>query len=155
MAKKPEAPKKRSRSKMETGTASKASGGKSYQISGGVHVGRDAVFGDQSNVYYQTANIQTPSEFLVELQKLQAQLAALKQQTVITAEQVQSIEKAESQVNEAITEIKKPKPIGKRIEDTLTSAKKTIDSLSGGLKSAVGLGIALAGLIQLVSNLFK
>lgn len=146
MAEKSKRPKKESGDK---------NGGQVFHIEGGIHAERDVIQGDQTNIYHQQiANIQTPAAFVAELQKLQEQIAALKKKPELTSSQTQTLEVVEGQIKEVAEEAKKPEPLGARITATLTGAKAVMDSISGSVESAVGLGAALAGLTKIAMTLF-
>ncbi|MEK7786776.1 MAG: hypothetical protein AAB658_15305, partial [Chloroflexota bacterium] len=76
-----------------------------------IKAGRDIIMGDQKNIIdnrRQIANIASPAEFVAELHKLQAQIAALKQERQITPAQAQAVEVVEGRVKEVIEEAQKP-----------------------------------------------
>ena len=124
-------------------------------VSGGIHAGRDVIMGDQYNDFrQQVAQIGTPAEFVVQVQALQAQLAALKQQAELSPAQAKTIEVVEESVEQALDAAQEPQPAVARITATLTAAKAVMDSLAGSVQSAVGLGAVLAGLIQVAATLF-
>jgi hypothetical protein len=122
-----------------------------YNISGGIHAGRDVIQGDQYN--YQVANVETPAQFVGELQKLGAQIAALKQGPLNGA-QLRNLESAEQKLVEAKDEAQKPQPTGERIQSTLGEAKETLELLGGGLSAATALGTALGTLATMALKLF-
>ena len=124
-------------------------------VTGGIHAGRDVIMGDQYNdLRQQVAQIGTPAEFVAQVQALQAQLAALKQQPGLLPAQVQTLEVVEGNVREAVEEVQKPEPLAARITATLTGASAVMDSLSKGVQAAVGLGTVLAGLAHIALRLF-
>ena len=120
-------------------------------VGGDIKAGRDVIMGDQINY---AARVTSPQEFVTELQKLHGQIVALKDQPQLAPAHQQTIEVVEGQVEQAIEEAQKPQPLGARITATLTGAKAVMDSLAGGVTSAVGLGAALAGLGQIALKLF-
>jgi len=122
---------------------------------GGIHAGRDVIMGDQYNVQDQrVAHINSPAEFISELEKLQAQIAALKQQSDLDPMDIQTIEVAEGRVNQAAEEANKPEPLGSKINSALEKAKKTTELLSGSIQSAVDLGKSISNLAGMAINLF-
>jgi hypothetical protein len=124
-------------------------------VAGNIHAGRDVIMGNQYNDFrQQVAQITTPAEFVAQLQALQAELAALKQQPGLSSTHVEEVETAEESVQEALAEAHKPQPAAGRIKARLTSAKAVLDSVAESVKSAVGLGAVLAQLIQVVLKLF-
>jgi hypothetical protein len=124
-------------------------------VAGNIIAGRDVIVGDQVNDFrQQVAQVGTPAEFVAQLQALQAELSALMQQPSLSPTQVEEVETAEESIQEALTETQKPKPAAGRIKARLTSAKAVLDSVSGSVKSAVGLGSVLAQLIQIALKLF-
>jgi hypothetical protein len=108
--------------------------------------------GDQTN-YINVANIQSPAEFASALGQAQAQIVALKQ-GALTSAQARNIEAAELKVIEAVEETQKPQPLGERIKATLSEAKETMDLLGGSLSAAAALGTTLGGLAVLAIKLF-
>ena len=133
-------------------------------IKGNVSAGLDVVQGDQHNVIYggqynynfqqQVAQIQSPQEFVAKLQELQSELAQIKQQPEVLPEQQETLQLVEGQVAEVIAEAQKPEPASGRIVAKLKSAKAVMDSLGDGVKSAVGLGTAIAGFGAIALKLF-
>jgi hypothetical protein len=134
--------------------AGAASGGTTINIEGGVHAKRDVIMGNQTVYYQQIAQIQTPAEFLVELQRIQAEIAALRQMPELAGEQAQMIEIVEGQVSQAAEEAQKPQPLAERIAARLNSARLILDSIGGALQSAVDLGVKIGGLVMIVSRIF-
>jgi chromosome segregation ATPase len=155
MAKKPVAKKakaKRTAAK-KTPTVGTMKGG--VIVGGSIKAGRDAIMGDQYNdLRQQVAQIATPAEFLARAQEAQQQIATLKQTPDLLPAQVKRIELAEAEVQEAVQEAQKEKPMGKRINETLDSAKETMEKLAGSVTAAVGLGTVLGGLGQIAIKLF-
>jgi hypothetical protein len=121
--------------------------GTTINVKGGIHAGHDVVMGSQQNVYYQ--QVQTPAQFLAELQTVQAQLGALKQQPALPEGQAATIEIVEGQVTEVVEEVQKPQPRSAVIVAKLNAAKAVLDSLSGTL----GSGMDLVGKITLLAAL--
>ena len=133
----------------------KESTGTTINVTGGIHAGRDVIQGDQINItHQQIANIETPQAFLDELRALQSQIAALKQLPQATPQDRQTLEVVEGQIATAIEEAQKPKPLGARIQATLTGAKASMALASDTIKAAAGLGATLAGLIEIAIKLF-
>lgn len=130
-------------------------------VGGNIIAKRDVVLGDQKNVittyHYQPqqiANIQNTDEFRAELQKARAEVERLKQLPQLPAPHKASLEVVDDKMVQVMEEMEKPKPLGARIRTTLTDAKAVLDSLAGGVTSAVGLGAALAGLGGIALKLF-
>lgn len=128
---------------------------------GKINAGRDVVVGNQYNVHggdvtigdrYLTVN--TPAEFVVELRRLQEQVAALRQQPGLPAEQARRVEAAEAGVREALQETQQPRPLGTRIRDTLARAQADLALLSGSVGAAAGLGALLGQLGLLAIQVF-
>lgn len=132
--------------------AKKNNSGTKITIKGDVKAGRDVIMGDQYNV--DVANVTTPAEFTAKLAEIQAAIAALKQEPVLTSVQKRNVEAAEQQVAKAAEEARKPDADGEKIKETLTEAKDTFDLLSGGLEAAVKLGKTLATIIGFVKMVF-
>ena len=115
-------------------------------VKGNVIAKRDVIMGDQYNDFrQQVAQIASPQEFVAKLQELQGQLVQIKQQPDLLPEQRETLAIAEGEVTEVIEEAKKPAPASARIAAKLKAAKAVMDSLADGVKSAVGLGAAIAG----------
>ena len=131
-----------------------AQGAPKYQVNikGSVSAGRDVIFGDQYN--QQVAQIASPQEFIARLQELQGQIAQIKQQPDLLAEQKDTLEIIEGNVGQVIDEAQKPQPKSSRIVATLNAAKAVMDSLGDGVKAAVGLGTVIAGFGQIALKLF-
>jgi len=127
-------------------------------VAGNIRAGRDVVVGDQTNYYndlrQQVAQITSPQEFVAKAQEAQQQIAALKQTPELAPVQVKQLELAETEVQEAVQEAQKEKPVGQRINETLDSAKETMDKVAKGVAAAVGLGTVLGGLGQIALKLF-
>jgi len=120
-----------------------------------IKAGRDVIIGNQYNDYrQQIAHIASPREFALELEKLQKQIAEIKQQANLDSIDIQTIEVVEGRVKEAIEESQKPQPVAERITSALDKAKKTIDSLSGSVTAAIGLCTVIAGFGQVALKLF-
>ena len=68
-----------------------------FNVAGGIHAGHDVVMGSQTNI--QTADIQSPQEFTAALQRIQAQVSALKQQPQLTSAQARNIAVVEAKVS--------------------------------------------------------
>ena len=137
-------------------SASKASAAKTQiAVAGSIKAGRDVIIGDQYNDFrQQIANVASPGEFAAELKKLQAEIAALKGQATLTPAQAQTVEVVEGQIQQVVEEAQKAQPVAARITATLTGAKAVMDSLSGGIASAVGLGTTIAAFGQIALKLF-
>lgn len=148
MTKKPAARKKTTKAKL---TAKRRPAAKtSISVGGNIIARRDVIMGDQYNYdQRQIANIASPAEFVSELQKLQAQIGALRQQPTLSPAEAQTIEVVEGQIKDVVEEAQKPQPLAARMTATLTGAKAVMDSLAGSVNSAVGFGAALAGLGQI------
>ena len=133
-------------------------------IAGNVTARRDIVIGDQYNIkahnvalrdlYQSIEQVRSPKEFVAKAQEVKAKIAEIKQDPQLPAAQQEAIDVVEGQVQQVIDEAQKPKPLAARINATLTGAKAVMDSLGSGVKSAIGLGTALAGLGQIAAKLF-
>jgi hypothetical protein len=133
--------------------AAESKGG--ISISGGVHARRDVIMGNQYiDLRQQIAQVVSPEEFLARARDLQARLVEIKGQPDLLPAQVETIDVVEGQIQQVIEEAGKPQPLATRISATLTGAKAVMDSLSEGVKSAAGLGAALAGLAEIAFKVF-
>lgn len=127
------------------------------KVEGGIHAGRDVIQRDQINYGpkdIQITNMTTPDEFVQKLAEIQAAIETLKGQKDLSSAQTRNIEIAEEQVAKAAEEVEKPDTDGTQVQKTLKEAQKTFDLLSGGIKSAAGLGIVLGNLAKLAYQVF-
>jgi len=117
-------------------------------VNAGTFIGRDQVnYNNQ-----QQLNINTPAEFVAELRRLQVEIQSLK--AGLKPVQAQYVDIVLTQVDTAITEAEKPKPVIEEIRAELEMAQKTIILLDGTLKAAAGLGVTLATLATLAMKVF-
>ncbi len=124
-------------------------------IKGGVHAKRDVIMGDQYNQIVQhIENYPTPAGFATALTRVQQEMSILKAQSDLTAAQIRNLEYAEAKVLEAEQKARLPEPQADDIKTALIEAKETIDAISGGLTSAVGLGTLLGHLIGMIGRAF-
>jgi len=124
-------------------------------VGGNIKAGRDVIMGNQYNdLRQQVAQIASPAEFLARAQEVQQQIAALKQQPELAPVQVKQLELAEAEVQDAARQAQQDKPVGQRINETLTSAQETMDKLAKGVTAAVGLGTVIGSLGQIALKLF-
>ena len=134
-------------------SAAKAERG--IEIHGDVHAGRDVIMGNQVNDFLQqVAQIASPEEFVARARELQAMLAEIKGQPELSQAEVDTIEVVEGQMEQVIKEAGKPQPLAARITATLTGAKLVMDSMGDTVKSAIGLGTVVAGLVEIVPKVF-
>jgi hypothetical protein len=137
-------------------SGAKSSSGHTYNIDK-IHAGRDVIMGDQENTFYQTAqtlNVTSPNEFIEELQKLKAEIERLKSLPGVEPAAARRLVAVEGDIEEAIVEAEKDKPVAERINSTLDGAKETMDKLRGSIVSAVNLGTTLGGLALLAWKVF-
>jgi len=133
-------------------TAPKQTGGNIFNIQGGIHVGRDFIGGDQVN--YVNNNISTPAEFIAELQKLRAEIAALKAQPNLEQALARRLNTVEGDIEEVIAEAQGGKPVAGKIQSTLDGAKETMDRIESSLGSAMRFGTALGQLGMMAWQIF-
>ena len=81
-------------------------------------------------------------------------LAEIKGQPDLSQAEVDTIEVVEGQMEQVIEEAQKPEPLAARITATLTGAKAVMDSMGDTVKSAIGLGMVVAGLVEIVPKVF-
>lgn len=139
------------------GDSGKYSSGPTYHIQGGVHAKRDVIMGNQTKTYYsteQTLNVSTPPDFVAELQKLKAEIERLKQLPSTDPSAARRLEVVTGDIQDAIVEAEKEKPLAERINKTLEGAKETMEKLGDSVASAVTLGTALGNLAMIASKLF-
>ena len=117
-------------------------------VNAGTFIGRDQVnYNNQ-----QTLNINTPAEFVAELRRLHTEIQSLK--AGLKPVQAQYVDIVLTQVDTAIAEAEKPKPVIEDICTELDMAQKTIILLDGTIKAAAGLGATLATLGALALKVF-
>jgi hypothetical protein len=102
------------------------------------NAGRDINFGA----------VQTPIDFIAELEKLKGQFAQAKEAGIISEETTTD---AQYQITKAIQQARKPDAEKKKIMDHLNSAK----TLISGVTAASGLVTALVGAVEVVQRLFS
>lgn len=137
--------------------ALKSTGGPVFNIQGDVHIGRDLITGDQSNVIHQnqtTINITSPAQFVDELQKLKEEIEKLKSQPNLDPAAARRVDVVQADIEDAITEAGKEKPAAERIQSTLETAKETMDKLGGSIASAVNLGTLIGNLALMAVKVF-
>ena len=134
----------------------KKNSGPIFNIQGDIHIGRDMVAGDQSNVIDNSVvnNISTPADFVAELQKLKMEIERLKSQPNVEPAAVRRLDAVKGDVEDAIVEAAKDKPIPERINKTLDAAKETMEKLGGSIVSAVNLGTTLGNLALMAWKIF-
>ena len=127
-----------------------------FNIKGGVHAGRDVIQGDQTNYITATqiTHIQTAAEFVTALQQLRVEIAALKAQPGLDADDIKTIEVVEGRLVAAADEAQKEEPAGGEIIPKLKKAKDTLESLTTSLGAAAALGTTIGGLIMMAIKLF-
>ena len=120
-----------------------------------IKTGRDMNVGDTITIdNRQFARVTSPQAFVAELQKVRQEIATLKQSPELSPAELRRVELVEADIVEAIGEAQRPQPLGARITATLTGAKAVMDSMSGSVASAVGLGATLAAFGQVALKLF-
>ncbi len=113
----------------------------------------DVVMGDQYNTI-QIGSIQSACEFAQTLEKVQTQIAALKQSGELSHPVKTNLEAAETRVAAAKEEACAPQPVGESIKATLSEAKEYMHQISSSLQSAASLGTTLGGLALLALKVF-
>ena len=124
-------------------------------VQGGIRA-KQVIGGNQTN-YYANRQIQitTPQQFRAEAEKVQAQIAAWRQQPDLLPAQARRLEAVEGDVNEVIAETQKPQPLGERIKTTLESAAETMESLRKSLSGAMELGETIGKVALLADAAIK
>jgi hypothetical protein len=149
---KPEAKKEPVKKKPAT---PKQVGGNIFNIQGDIHVGRDLIGGDQINIHRETTlNISTPADFVLELQKLKAEIEALKSQPNVEPAAARRLITVEGDIEDVIAEAGREKPVVERIKSTLDGAREMMEKLSGSVATAVNLGTALGNLALIALKVF-
>jgi len=132
--------------------APKQAGGNIFNIQGGIHVGGDFIGGDQVN--YINDNVLTPADFIAELQKLRAEIAALQIGLGLEPAAARRLTTVEGDIQDALAEAGGEKPVAEKIKSTLEGAKDMMDKLGGSLGSAVNLGTMLGNLALMAVKIF-
>jgi phosphoglycerate-specific signal transduction histidine kinase len=115
------------------------------------------VDGDQVNNYFhneQITNITTTAQFVDELQKLRDEIEKIKSQPNMDPAVTRRMEVVQADIQDAIMESKKEKPVAERINTTLDGAKETMEKLGGSIGSAISLGTMLGSLAVMALKLF-
>jgi hypothetical protein len=139
---------------VKQGIVAVGSGNRIINVSGGIQAGEDVVLGDQQKQVQRVVQIGTQAAYVAQLREVRQELAALKEQLELSAEQAQLVEAAEEHVQEAVDEAGQPRPLGERIATTLTRAAEVLKSMGGSVEAAVMLGATLARLAQKALDLF-
>jgi TIR domain len=138
-------------------TTGKPAGGNVFNVEGGIHVKGNMIGGDQTNYYYQnqqTFNITSPGQFRDELQKLKEEIERLKSQPGVDPTVVRRMGVVQADIDDAMEEAAKDKPAAERINNTLDSARETMEKIGGSVASAINLGTALGNLALMAMKLF-
>jgi len=134
------------------------SNGNIFNIQGGITAKRDVIMGDQENTIYQTQqtlNIASPNEFVEELQKLRSEIERLKSLPDMDPTAARRLVAVELNVEDAIVEAQKEKPVAERIKSTLDGAKETMEKIDGSILTAMKLGTTLGTLGNLAVMAWK
>ncbi len=148
MPKEPKEPKK------NKPAAPRRSSGNVINVQGGFHVNGSFINGPQTNyITNQTINnISSSAEFVSELQKLKAEIEALK--ATVEPAAARRLAAVEGDVQDVIEESQKEKPAPEKIKTTLDGAKEMMEKLGGSVTAAVGLGTTLGNLALMALKLF-
>jgi hypothetical protein len=149
-----EKPKGKKKPESKKSAVPKKSGGTNITVHGNINVGRDFVSGDKVNTITTINNTLAPAEFVAELQKLKAEIEALKSRPNVEPAVERILSTVDGNLQDAIEEAGKEKPAVERIKTTLEGAKEMMDKLGGGIASAVKLGTALGNLALMVWQVF-
>jgi hypothetical protein len=150
-------PNKPSQPRTKKQTTPKPKAGNVFNFQGEVHIGGDVFNGDKITYYsynQQTVNITSPAQFVDELQKLKAEIERLRSQPDVEPAAARRLAAVEGDVEDAIGEAGKEKPVAERIKSTLDGAKETMDKLGGSIASAINLGTALGNLALIAVKIF-
>jgi isopentenyl diphosphate isomerase/L-lactate dehydrogenase-like FMN-dependent dehydrogenase len=110
-------------------------------VQGSITAKRDVIMGNQYNDYRrQIAQIATPQQFIAEAEKVQQQIAEVKQHPALPPAQQRRIEAIEGDVKEVIAEAKKDKPSPKTMSDTLKTAAETMEGVGKAIDAAGKVG---------------
>lgn len=149
-------PQKTEKPKKAVPSKPRGSGGTTFNIQGGIHVNRDFIGGDQVNYMHneQITNITTPVQFVEELQKLKDEIEKIKSQSALDPAGRRRLDITQADIQDAMDEAQKEKPVAERINITLEGAKATMEKLGGSITSAVKLGTTLGNLALLAWKVF-
>lgn len=166
MTKKPAARKKATKAKptakrrVSASRPRRPSRGNVVTVSGGVGIGGDvraksiSIQQHTEDSHDRLIHITSPAEFMIELQKVREQIAALRQQPGISPTEARRLAAVEGDIDDVAQETRRPAPLGERINTTLMQAKATMEALAGSVAAAAALGATLAGLGQIALKLF-
>ncbi|MBI5305491.1 MAG: hypothetical protein HY868_25405 [Chloroflexi bacterium] len=99
------------------------------------------IVGNQTNYYdNRKIAIATPQQFIAEAEKLQAQIAQVKQLPALPTAQAPLVLAAEQNVQMATAEAKKDKPNPNVINENLKTAAATMDLIGKTVAAAQGVG---------------
>ncbi len=149
---------KKSTAKKTTKKSIPSSKGKSRthvtNVKGNINVGGNYINGNQHNTNTTQIinNYSSSAEYVTELQKLSAEIEALKSKSESSA--TGRLAAAGIAVDDAIEESQKEEPDGEKIKTMLDGAKETMQKLSGSITAAVGLGTTLGNLALMALKLF-
>jgi hypothetical protein len=127
-----------------------------FNVQGDVHIGGDLVNGDQFNTIAITTinNAVSPVKFVAESQKLKAEIQALKSKPEVEPATERRLSTVEGNLQDAVEEAGREKPVAERITSTLDDAKEMMDKFGGGIASAVNLGMILENLALMTLKVF-
>lgn len=140
--------------KKETPKKGENDGTPSFVFNAPVTIAGDFVGRDQHKTTNTINNYASPAEFITELQKLMAEIEALKAAPNVDSSDKRQLEVAVGDVGDAIAESEKEKPDTGKIEKFMNRAKKTMEDLGGSVTAAVQLGSTIANLAMLIKPLF-
>lgn len=127
-------------------------------IEGGVHAGRDTVFGDKTEYNYNYGTppdeIKTREEFISELENLKAELKQLRKSGVVPEAQQDQLKTAEGNVKKALKESQKDKPAADNIKSHLDTAKAMLELVGSGVDVAAKIATVVTPLAALALKLF-
>jgi hypothetical protein len=110
-------------------------------VQGSIKAGRDVIQGNQYNDYrQQIAQVATPAQFITEAEKLQAEIAKVKELPALSPAKAPLVLAAEQNVQTATTEAKKEKPDPNIIQDNLKTAAETMEGVGKAIDAAGKVG---------------
>jgi hypothetical protein len=143
-------------SAMPKKTEKKSGSGNTFNI-GKITAAHNVIVGNQT-IYHQapqTLNVTSPVQFIAELQKIKAEIERLKSMHDIDPTAACRLVDVELNVEDAIVEAEKEKPVAERIKSTLEGAKETIEKIDGSIITAMKLGTTLGTLGKLALMAWK
>lgn len=132
----------------------KSASGNTFNI-GKINAGNVVMGNQYIHQTSQTLNVTSPVQFIEELQKLKTEIERLKMLPDMDPTAARRLIAVELNVEDAIVEAQKEKPVAERIKTTLDGAKETMRKIDGSIITAMKLGSTLGTLGNLAVMAWK